>query len=158
MMLKVINNQDLPKKIDIAMLFAMKPDDIDLLIGTNLRRLRENRKLSQEKLGDMIGCAKTKISALENGKEGMGKDIMSRICNALKVEPIEFHFNETTPIATSPLQLRLLLEAKKAERYNLEYIAEENAAYLSQRLDTIKKQKKTGADKGRTARIKTSRG
>lgn len=68
--------------------------NIDKLIGQNLKRIRQIEGISQEKLAEMINTPATRLSAYETGREGMGKDIMSRICEALNIKPAEFFFEK----------------------------------------------------------------
>jgi transcriptional regulator with XRE-family HTH domain len=86
----------------------MQINDIDKIIGQNLRRLRKQKGLSQEQLGVLINNPPTKISALENAKEGMGKDIMSKICTALKIRPFQFYIEPTTPIIINQDEITIL--------------------------------------------------
>jgi len=51
----------------------MEVQDIDKLIGQNLRRIRKFKKLSQEQLGQLINNPPTKISALEKRQRRNGK-------------------------------------------------------------------------------------
>ncbi|MBI5847516.1 MAG: helix-turn-helix transcriptional regulator [Nitrospirae bacterium] len=86
----------------------MNPHDIDVLIGINLKRIRTEKGLSQEKLGKLINNAKTKISALENGKEGLGKELMAKLCTALQVKPAEFYLESDTPIINNSDELKII--------------------------------------------------
>lgn len=156
--MKLNYNQELLKNVNIAILFSMEPADIDLIIGRNLRRLRVSRKLSQERLGEMVSCIHTKISALENGKEGMGKDIMTRICKALNVHPYEFYIEPDTPLPATALEKKALFTVREAEKMGVGYVAEEACEYTAHRIQTIKKEKKAGTGKSSSARLKTGSG
>lgn len=86
----------------------MNVKDIDTIIGFNLRRLRLSKKLSQEKLGQLINNPPTKISALENGKEGLGKELMTKICNVLNIRPAEFYIEPDTRIINNNDELMII--------------------------------------------------
>lgn len=58
--------------------------DLDRLMGINLKRIREQRGWSQEKLAELIDTDRRYISAVENGR-GIGKSLMDRLCRALEV-------------------------------------------------------------------------
>lgn len=59
--------------------------DIDRLMGRNLKRMREERGWSQEKLAEMIDTDRRYISAIENGR-GMGKNLLDRLCSVFEVD------------------------------------------------------------------------
>ena len=63
--------------------------DLDILMGRNLKRLREEQGWSQEKLAEMIDSDRRYISAMENGR-GIGSSVLARLCEALKVEESAF--------------------------------------------------------------------
>jgi len=62
---------------------------LDRLMGQNLKRMREERMLSQEKLAEMIETDRRYISAVENGR-GIGKNLLDRLCRVLQVEEEAF--------------------------------------------------------------------
>lgn len=128
---------------------------IDKVIGRNLKRLRLANGLTQAKLGDWINVDGNVIAQLEGGIIGMGKDIMARLCNALKVEPADFYISEQTIVPATELEKKALFMARAAESAKLDYIAEEIVEYGKQRIERVKKeQKKAGADKSRKIRDK----
>lgn len=97
----------------------MKASEIDRLIGKNLRRLRAARGLSQKALADSIDTPAPRISAYENGIEGMGKDIMTRICNVLHVQPYEFYLAPGVPMAADEEELELLEKMREARELGI---------------------------------------
>lgn len=128
-----------------ATVCLMEESDIDIVMGRNMRRLRLARGLSQEELAEKMGQGVTKqrISAIENGREGMGKYLLAQACDALKARTWEFYIEEDTPIITDPG------EQQKVYRYRLEQdlgIAEEVARYEDYRIDQAKKKETTGAE------------
>ena len=132
--------------------------DIDALIGQNLKRIRLSKKLSQDHLAELVQIPKSLISGAENNKRGIGKDILSRLCKALNVQPYEFYLDEKTPLPISDLERKAIYAVREAEHSGVGYIAEETCTYLSHRVNTIKKQKKAGPHKGRAARLKAGSG
>ena len=58
--------------------------ELDKQMGRNLKRLREERGLSQEQLAELIESDRRYISAMENGR-GIGASILQRLCRVLAV-------------------------------------------------------------------------
>jgi transcriptional regulator with XRE-family HTH domain len=69
--------------------------DLDKLMGRNLKRMREEQGWSQEKLAEMIESDRRYISALENGSRGIGKNVLVKLCEVLKVDESAFIFMAT---------------------------------------------------------------
>lgn len=65
--------------------------DILLLFGSTVRKLRQNRGLSQEELADLCGLDRTYIGGIERGERNVGLVNVQRISFALKV-PISVLF------------------------------------------------------------------
>ena len=58
-------------------------------IGKRIRKYREDRKLSQKDLPDMIGVSNSRISNWEKGINRPDADMLADLCRALKVSPSE---------------------------------------------------------------------
>ncbi len=58
-------------------------------IGKRIRKYREDRKLSQKDLADMIGVSNSRISNWEKGINRPDADMLADLCRALKVSPSE---------------------------------------------------------------------
>ena len=58
-------------------------------IGKRIRKYREDRKLSQKDLADMIGVSNSSISNWEKGINRPDADMLADLCRALKVSPSE---------------------------------------------------------------------
>ena len=129
----------------------MENFDIDILIGQNLRRLREERRLSQNDLAEKIGVRSSRISAIEHGREGMGKYLMTRICKTLDVPPYVFYSSPMTDkTGTEDDQAqRVLALIREARALGLMDDLQEYAEYLIQK--AIKDQKAREKEKSRKA-------
>jgi len=130
----------LPKKGILSIIRLMENLDLDVLIGRNLKRIRENHNISHAQLAGMIGTTPQRLSAYETGRDGMGKDYMERICRALQVEPSEFYWTDKTPEIKDPEEQAAL------DRYRREQavgVAEDVAKYGEFRISEAKK--KSGA-------------
>ena len=57
--------------------------------GDILRETRKALKLSQEKLGELAGCGKAKISKLESGTQKMTSEWAKRLAPYLKLRPVD---------------------------------------------------------------------
>lgn len=52
----------------------------------NVKRYRENKRLSQEKLAELAGLHRTYISAVERERRNISIDNIEKIAEALKIE------------------------------------------------------------------------
>lgn len=59
------------------------------MFGDELRKAREEAKLSQEKLAFEAELDRTYISHLENNHKSPTLDVVFRLCDAMKIEPAE---------------------------------------------------------------------
>lgn len=58
-------------------------------IGKRIRKYREDRKLSQKDLADMIGVSNSRISNWEKGINRPDADIIADLCRVLQISPSE---------------------------------------------------------------------
>ena len=58
---------------------------INIKIGQNIRQIREDAGLTQEKLADILGIGDKHVSAIERGAVGLSLPTLVRICEALSV-------------------------------------------------------------------------
>ena len=56
------------------------------LIGDMIKKVRKDRKLTQQQLGELIGVKKAQISRLENNTKNVTVETIIRIFNAMKAE------------------------------------------------------------------------
>lgn len=91
--------------------------EIGLLMGKNLRRMRQQRAWSQEQLAELTGSDKRYISAMENGR-GIGKNMLDRLCEVFAVEEEAFTAQatpqESKPVEALPRVTRMILEELEA--------------------------------------------
>lgn len=59
------------------------------IFATNLRRIRIERELTQEKLADLAGIDRTYVSALERQVYSVSLDTIEKLAQVLDVEPAE---------------------------------------------------------------------
>jgi transcriptional regulator with XRE-family HTH domain len=60
------------------------------VVAMNLRRLRNDRGLSQEELADRADVDRTYVSSLEREQYAASIDMLEKLGSALGVAPIEF--------------------------------------------------------------------
>ena len=60
--------------------------DICSIIGINIRKLRNSRKLSQEELAFEAGIDRSYLSEIENGYKNLSVTVLAQIATALKVD------------------------------------------------------------------------
>ena len=68
------------------------------LIGKAIKQIRQERNLTQEELGKLIGVQKAQISRLENNASNVTIDTLMRVFTALKAKVklhVELPSNET---------------------------------------------------------------
>ncbi|WP_333637747.1 helix-turn-helix transcriptional regulator [Tissierella praeacuta] len=61
-------------------------EDIKKLFGSNVRKYRLEKNLSQEKLAEMCGLHRTYISAVERAERSISLDNIQRIAIALDIK------------------------------------------------------------------------
>ena len=64
--------------------------DLNSVIGIRIKELRENRGITQNELGRMIGHTDVYISQIETGKRRIGLDLLEKISKTLDVSPHSF--------------------------------------------------------------------
>jgi len=62
------------------------------LIGDMIKKVRKERRLTQEQLGELVGVKKAQISRLENNTKNVTVETIIRIFNAMKAE-VNFNVN-----------------------------------------------------------------
>ena len=73
----------------------MRPiQEINVILGENIRRERERAGYTQERLSEMIDMSTQNLSTVERGMAGVSLKMMRRICEALKVSADELLFGQ----------------------------------------------------------------
>lgn len=64
----------------------MNEGDLQRTVGRNLRRIREERGLSQEKFAEFVGVHRTYMGGLERGERNLTLRSVEKLANTLKLE------------------------------------------------------------------------
>lgn len=118
---------------------AKTHEEIRELTARNLKRIREAKGLSQTKLAEMIDAYPSTLSAIEAGRKGLGKDLMSRICQALEVNAIEFtrdvHDLQSVPPPSGEIAVIALCEGGPSGFYEVPYSGGAGFRYIKRPYD-----------------------
>ena len=60
-------------------------EDITLLVGQNLKRVRDEKKLSLDKVADLTGVSKSMLGQIERGESSPTISVVWKIANGLKI-------------------------------------------------------------------------
>ncbi|MBW3622407.1 MAG: helix-turn-helix domain-containing protein [Armatimonadetes bacterium] len=82
--------------------------DLNSVIGARIKEMRENRGITQNELGRMIGHTDVYISQIETGKRRIGLDLLEKIARTLEVSPPTF-FRDSWQSEDSSDQISTLL-------------------------------------------------
>ena len=64
-------------------------EEIRVAYGKAVRAIRQDKKISQEELGDLCGLHRTYISDIELGKRNVSLENIDKIAHALQVKKAE---------------------------------------------------------------------
>lgn len=64
--------------------------DICALVGLNVRRLRNQRRLTQDELAAMSQIDRSYLSEIENGHKNVGVVVLAKLADILEVSPEVF--------------------------------------------------------------------
>ncbi|AVN63437.1 transcriptional regulator [Mesoplasma florum] len=64
-------------------------NELLLLVASNLKRIRQNKKISQEELGFRCGISKNYVSDFERGKRNITIKVFQKIVEGLGIQPEE---------------------------------------------------------------------
>ncbi len=68
-------------------------NDIRLNVGTNVRKLRKQKGLSQEKLAEYVALERETIRSIETARSFVSSDSLAKLANFFNVEP-EYFFKQ----------------------------------------------------------------
>ncbi|HAR45052.1 MAG TPA: hypothetical protein DCS05_02460 [Nitrospiraceae bacterium] len=117
------------KVISFIQLDVIKKEDIKTIMGRNVRRLRQEKKLTQDQLGAMLDppVDGSHIAGMESGR-GISDEVLARLCNTLKAELWEFSWTEKTPIIRDAQELEDIKLRREAVRAGIDGMVREAEA------------------------------
>ena len=72
---------------DVETSIALKQEEITMTVGENIRRIRQERHLTQRQLGEIVGASEAYIRAYESGRRNPKPASLEKIAEALAVNP-----------------------------------------------------------------------
>ena len=83
---------------------------INIQIGQNIRQIREDAGLTQERLADILGIGDKHVSAIERGAVGLSLPTLVRICEALSVSADRVLFGTRDDMDRRSADIHMLME------------------------------------------------
>lgn len=110
---------------------------INIRVGTNIQRLREERHYTQEALSEKLGVTPNHLSAIERGVSGISLELMEKLCEVLSVTADHILFGRTAAETNGDKLLEMLqgISDGQAELLKLE----ENIQTLTDKLNEMRK-------------------
>ena len=99
----------------LAMTAARRPIRQVELVGRKIRRLRKERKLTQNELASRIGIQQSDLSRMEKGEYRVSLDTLFRILAEFDISIGEF-FDEMAKDTFTPQDVKLVREFRSLER------------------------------------------
>ena len=72
---------------DVETFIVLEQEEITMTVGENIRRIRQERHLTQKQLGEMVGASEAYIRAYESGRRNPKPASLEKIAEALAVNP-----------------------------------------------------------------------
>lgn len=83
---------------------SKNPNQTDIIVGNNIRRIRVAKGMSQEKLGEALGITFQQVQKYEKGTNRVSSSKMDMICSALGCSLFDV-FAGTAAAGSAPLSL-----------------------------------------------------
>lgn len=130
----------------------MKNNDLNILIGLNLRRLRLERSLTQDQLADRLQVSTGLITKWEAGRKGIGKRLLLKLCKSLNVKPCLFYVDKNTPYITSSRERDIVCMLREAEKAGVVEMIEQFTQFIVNQA----KNKRRTVSKGKATQSESS--
>lgn len=91
----------------------VKMDEIMKTYAGNIRRARQNKKVTQAVMADKIGISEKYWSDIETGRKPCSLDTLVSIANALDIEPYELLLPENKVINYNTRRTKLVMKQLK---------------------------------------------
>ncbi len=136
----------------------VRHEDLNRLMGMNLRALRLKAKLTQEQLAERLNINRETISRWETGEKGFGKSVVLKLCSIFSVEPCRFYAKGGSAIITSSAEQIIICKIREAQQYGVDDLLMEHCSAI---VDWAKRKKGTALKcviAGNHARIAIEKG
>ena len=72
---------------NVETFIVLEQEEITMTVDENIRRIRQERHLTQRQLGEMVGASEAYIRAYESGRRNPKPSSLEKIAEALTVNP-----------------------------------------------------------------------
>jgi transcriptional regulator with XRE-family HTH domain len=96
-------------KAGVSISMQKHADEIDRVVGQNIRIFRRAKRMSQTGLGVAVGVTFQQIQKYENGTNRVGSSRLAKIASALQV-PVARLFDDTVQTAEGGVKVALVTE------------------------------------------------
>jgi transcriptional regulator with XRE-family HTH domain len=79
-------------------MYRLSGEEINILFGKNLKRIRNQRNISQLSLATKADLTHNFINDIENGRKWVSPDTLAKLSNALEIEPYHFFAPTSTSL------------------------------------------------------------
>lgn len=120
-------------EMNMAKMYHFNMTDIKKIFGQNLKKLRQEKKLTQEIFAESVGMATKTINAIENGRQFPKLENFEKICEVYKISPHELLIarNEISDYSKSKLIMQTVYQLENLSKKEVETINKLIAAYRS---------------------------
>ncbi len=94
---------------------------IQKIVAKNLKDRRKKLGLSQEELAEFVGIERKTISNIETAKASIKSDTLDKICNKLKISPVQLFLSET-PISSNDLLAQCIVLLQELDDEKMSYV------------------------------------
>ena len=91
--------------------------EINVIVGANIKRVRESRGLTQEQLSEMMGMGVKSLSAVERGTVGISLTQLKNVCELMGVSSDTLLFGTANQRDLKDMTRRL--ERLSVEQYDI---------------------------------------
>jgi transcriptional regulator with XRE-family HTH domain len=108
----------------------MKNTELNILMGLNLRKLRMQSKLTQERLAERLQVSNGLIPKWEAGRKGIGKNVLLKLCKVFNVRPYVFFVDERAPYIACSREQVVVAKIREAERLGIADVIEQFSDFM----------------------------
>ena len=128
---------------NLCALFSRLMGSLDQTIGCNMRRLREERDLTQQELAQAARCAQSTISGIERGTTKASRSLIERVAKAFDVPEWRIFLDRITAaeLREFPEELRELARLARSPDPGLQKLAKRLIELVGVHLQLVRPRK-----------------